>query len=335
MTNQTNPLDQQWLVGCTSKQLGKRPVAVCVLNTPLVLFRSGNTVVAAEDRCPHRNAPLSQGFVSQGRITCPYHGWSFDTQGRCVDVPGVCSVPSRRLNRWPTQESDGLIWVAPPDTPAERSFYRPQVVNDSGYRGFTMTADLEADIADALENLLDGTHTPYVHSGLVRSTAKKQELTATLRQRDGLVEVEYRGESGQSGLISRLFERDRKVSFGRYIPPCTAELEYRSSRRIELLVVAHFTPSLTRKIQVFVTCYVPNGFLPAAVRFAIVKPFFNRVLKQDAKILNLQSQNILRFGGPNYTHWTADLLRPWIDAWLRDGELKSQVDSEHEVRFLL
>jgi phenylpropionate dioxygenase-like ring-hydroxylating dioxygenase large terminal subunit len=198
-----------------------------------------------------------------------------------------------------------------------------------------MSDDLEADLADALENLLDGTHTPFVHAGLLRSSGSGQAFTATVRRRDEFVEAEYRGEPGQSGLISRWFEPQREVSFGRFVPPCTAELEYRSRRRLELLVVARFTPSTTGRLRVFVTCYLPGDLLPAAVRFAVVRPFFGQVLKQDRKILRLQQQNIARFGQRAYTGWTADLLRPWIDAWLRDGRFPDQRDGPQDVRFVL
>ncbi len=45
-------------IGCQATQLGTRPLGVVVLGTPLVLYRSSGSVVVAEDRCPHRNAPL-------------------------------------------------------------------------------------------------------------------------------------------------------------------------------------------------------------------------------------------------------------------------------------
>ena len=53
---------------------------------PRSQFRAGD-VVAAPDRCPHREAPLSAGFVEDGCLVCPYHGWKFGDDGRCVKVP--------------------------------------------------------------------------------------------------------------------------------------------------------------------------------------------------------------------------------------------------------
>ncbi len=337
MTPDENRLAQHWFIGCDSAQVGKRPLGMTVLGTPLVIYRSSDGMVVAEDRCPHRNAPLSQGFVQAGVLRCPYHGWGFGVDGRCVDAPGVCSgdLPNVSLNRWQVQESDGWIWVAKSKEISKKSYYRPAIAKESNYRGFNMVAELDSNLADAVENLLDGTHTPFVHSGLVRSSNAKQSFTALVRRHDEFVEAEYRGEAKQNGFISKWFEPDREVSFGRFVPPCTAELEYRSKRRIELKVVTHFTPTTAGKLKVFVRCYLPHGRLRASWRYAVVKPFFRKILHQDGAILKLQQWNIARFGKQGYTNWRADLLRPWIDAWLANGEFPAQPEGPVEVPFHL
>lgn len=327
----------RWFVAAEAERLGAKPLAAVVLGTPLVLYRSGRSVVAAEDRCPHRNAPLSAGHVDAGRLRCPYHGWCFDAEGRCVEAPGLAdgSVPQVGLRRWTALEADGWIWVARLGVD-ERLLYRPPsaVVGEAAkYRDFRMMSDVAAALPDALENLLDGTHTPFVHRGLVRSAAK-QRFTAVVRRRDDVIEAEYRGERGQAGLISRLFEPEREVSFGRFMPPCTAELEYRSRTRTELFVAAHFTPTTAGRLRVFAACYVPGGPLAAVLKHTLVRPFFRHVLKQDRAILELQSRNLERFGGAAYVNWPADLMRPWIDAWLRDGRFPEQTDEPSAIEFL-
>lgn len=338
MSARDEHLRGRWFVAAEAKRLGAKPLAAIVLGTPLVLYRSGNGIVAAEDRCPHRNVPLSAGAVESGRLRCPYHGWCFDGSGRCVEAPGLADAepPPVGLRCWNAVEADGWIWVAPLGA-EERTIYRPPsaVRGDAAkYRDFRMTSDVAAALPDALENLLDGTHTPFVHRGLVRSAAK-QRFTAVIRRCDDAIEAEYRGERGQAGLISRLFEPEREVSFGRFVPPCTAELEYRSRTRIELFVAAHFTPTTAGRLRVFVACYVPGGPLAAVLKHTLVRPLFRHVLKQDRAILELQSRNLERFGGPAYVNWTADLMRPWIEAWLRDGRFPEQTDEPREISFLL
>jgi phenylpropionate dioxygenase-like ring-hydroxylating dioxygenase large terminal subunit len=68
---------------------------------------------AAIDRCCHRSAQLSQGVVINGCIRCPYHGWSFDRQGACVDVPQIeQSIPaSYKVAAYRCAERYGYVWV--------------------------------------------------------------------------------------------------------------------------------------------------------------------------------------------------------------------------------
>lgn len=69
-------------------------LAVDLDGLPVVLVRSGGSIRALENRCPHAGAPLSEGFIEGTNITCSWHGWSFalDT-GICPDDPSAC-VPT-------------------------------------------------------------------------------------------------------------------------------------------------------------------------------------------------------------------------------------------------
>ena len=77
----------QWHAVATSPELHDGPLGVEVDGTAWVVARLDDEVVAFEDRCPHRLAPLSAGRVEGGRLRCPYHGWEFDRHGRCTLIP--------------------------------------------------------------------------------------------------------------------------------------------------------------------------------------------------------------------------------------------------------
>ncbi|MBW4474671.1 MAG: aromatic ring-hydroxylating dioxygenase subunit alpha [Stenomitos rutilans HA7619-LM2] len=82
-------------------------------NLALWLDESGKPA-AVRDRCCHRSAKLSRGEVIQGAIRCPYHGWSFNAVGVCVQVPqiGEETVPkSYRVDAYHCQERYGYVWV--------------------------------------------------------------------------------------------------------------------------------------------------------------------------------------------------------------------------------
>lgn len=331
-------LKHHWLVACSASELKHQPVAATVLGVPLVLFRSGSKIVVAEDRCPHRNAPLSTGQCTAQHLRCPYHGWTFDADGRCVEAPGMSAaeLPPVSLRLWQARQQAGYIWVAPRNSSPTVLPYEPKLLAGNAHRCLQFSSEITATIADGIENLLDGTHTPFVHAGLVRSPHAKQQFTATVTRHEDYVEAEYRGEKRQAGWLSRWFEPSRELSAGRFHPPCTAELEYRSKQRTELLVVAHFTPVNDGVLRVFISTYLPTqGLIPVALRLAFVKPFFGRILLQDREILKQQYANLKRFGEPRYVHWRADLLRQWIDAWYQTGQFPEQSSGPESHEFWL
>ncbi len=85
---------------------------------PIVLIRpkDGGAVFALEDRCAHRQVPLSKGVVEGCAVRCCYHGWTYDASGKCIDVPylGKEKLPNG-VRAYPCREQDGLILIWPGD----------------------------------------------------------------------------------------------------------------------------------------------------------------------------------------------------------------------------
>ena len=86
-----NPaLRDAWYAVARVPDVTVHPVPVTLLGTKVVLYLSASgEIVAAPDRCPHREAPLSKGYVKDGCLVCPYHGWTFGDGGTCVRVPSA------------------------------------------------------------------------------------------------------------------------------------------------------------------------------------------------------------------------------------------------------
>ena len=80
-------LREYWYPAVLVKKIGRRrPVGVRLLGENLVFFRDrAGKIVALQDLCAHRGSKLSRGVCHfPGTITCPYHGWTYDAEGKCV-----------------------------------------------------------------------------------------------------------------------------------------------------------------------------------------------------------------------------------------------------------
>lgn len=169
-----------WHPVALAQELGEAPVAVQLLERPLVLWRDGAQAIHAwADQCPHRGAKLSLGRVCEGHLECPYHGWQFAASGRCVHVPALPEfVPpaSHTAQVFETQVHYGLVWVrlvcgsegdaGLPAFAAEQDT-RLRKVNCGPY-------DVQTSAPRIVENFLDMAHFGFVHAGWLgsRDTAR-------------------------------------------------------------------------------------------------------------------------------------------------------------------
>ena len=105
-----------WYPVLPTSSLAKGPQPFILLGQRLVIWPKGDGQYAAlEDRCAHRSAALSKGWVDKGAIVCPYHGWSYDQKGVCVRIPQrPDSGPSKQpvVRSFACLERYGYVWVA-------------------------------------------------------------------------------------------------------------------------------------------------------------------------------------------------------------------------------
>jgi phenylpropionate dioxygenase-like ring-hydroxylating dioxygenase large terminal subunit len=114
-----------WFPVARATEVGTTPVPVGAGGQAYVVvrLRPDGEVSAFPARCPHRLVPLAAAAVVDGRLQCPAHGWRFDGEGRCVDIPslGEHGAPPPRADLsmpWAVEERHGWIWLAPERTPA-------------------------------------------------------------------------------------------------------------------------------------------------------------------------------------------------------------------------
>jgi phenylpropionate dioxygenase-like ring-hydroxylating dioxygenase large terminal subunit len=145
------------------------PSAVRLLGESLVLWRRPDgAVVAAPDRCPHREAPLSLGRVVDGDLVCRYHGWRFGAGGRCVEVPssgpGAPAPPAAHLSRVRVVERYGLVWVCLDEPAGDLPAIRHE--DDPAFRRINSGIQVwHTATTRMVDNFLDISHFPWVHTG--------------------------------------------------------------------------------------------------------------------------------------------------------------------------
>ena len=111
----TDMIPNQWYIIYLSKHLKNKPVSIKRLGMDLVLWRDKNgNARCAPAACPHRGANLGLGKVVDGELQCKYHGFCFNSKGRCTKTPceGKDAVIPNSLNLeiLSVQEKNGFVW---------------------------------------------------------------------------------------------------------------------------------------------------------------------------------------------------------------------------------
>ncbi|MDJ0714595.1 MAG: aromatic ring-hydroxylating dioxygenase subunit alpha [Prochloraceae cyanobacterium] len=176
-------LENFWYAVELSSAVTTKPKQVTIMGRELVLYRdSQKKAVALNNRCAHRGAALSLGWVKKGCIECPYHGWKYQSDGKCVNIPANhsnVSIPKRaRVDAYPVQEKYGFIWVFLGDMPTTECPPIPEFsqFEDPVRKPACLEYNFSAHYTRTIENVLDVSHAPFMHKGSV-GTSKTPEDT--------------------------------------------------------------------------------------------------------------------------------------------------------------
>lgn len=159
-----------WHPVAYSADLAENPISADLLGEPLVLWRGSDGVRAMSDLCVHRGTALSLGWVRDGEIVCPYHGWRYAADGRCVAIPQLADptrVPAKaRVPAYRALERYGIVWAVL----GEPRWPLPEVPELEDKAWAAVRAGpyrWECDAARQVENFTDFGHFPWVHPGLL------------------------------------------------------------------------------------------------------------------------------------------------------------------------
>ena len=154
-----------------------KPLAVRFAGEPIVLVRpKAGAVFALEDRCAHRQVPLSAGVVDGCALRCCYHGWTYDSTGSCIEIPylGRERLPNG-VRSYPCREQGGLVFIFPgdPAVAATMEFPRLGSVDDKRFRTRRFGQEVACHYSFMHENLTDMNH-QFLHRKQMGQVRPKQ-----------------------------------------------------------------------------------------------------------------------------------------------------------------
>lgn len=315
-----------WYVAARSGDVRDTPVTTALYGTPVVVWRTASGAVhAAVDRCPHRGVPMSMGFVDGEALRCGYHGWAFDGQGACVDVPGLegpAGHPARRLRSLPTREQQGFVWMwGDPDSPPVGEPFRFRHADDPAYLTVRRTLRTKGSVQQVIENALDVPHTAYLHGGLFRTARRdKRPIRCVIRRFADHAECEFVGEQAPKGLAARLLAPGggELTHVDRFWMPSITEVEYRLGDDAHLVLNGACTPIGDWETELHAVVSIRTR-LPRLLVRAVVQPLALRIFAQDAAVLERQVEALHRAGEASFVSTELDVLGAHILRLLHRG----------------
>ncbi|HUZ71579.1 MAG TPA: aromatic ring-hydroxylating dioxygenase subunit alpha [Stellaceae bacterium] len=297
-------LQNAWYVAAWNREVGRAPLARTILGESVVLYRKHDgTAVALEDRCCHRQLPLSMGVVIDDDLRCGYHGLRYAADGACIDVPGQSSIPAElRVRSFPVLERWNWIWIWMGD-PVRAD---PGLIPNWWWCDHPQWRCSQPDMIHVkchyqliADNVLDGTHLAYVHSTTIGADSIAAAPPKTERK-DHLVRVTrwiadrpppplYQLAGNFTGNVDRWANVE-------HAPPCYSvnfagcvEAGKSNGKRVELVALSAPTPE---------TLSTTHYFFAFSRAFAhddpVVEDIFTRrfvdVFREDVAVLEAQQR---------------------------------------------
>lgn len=158
-------------IGKSDDITADEPFRIQVLGLQFVAFRDGgDRARVLSDTCAHRGGSLGKGWIKDGCLVCPYHGWRFEGGGKCVTIPSIGydgKPPARaKIDSYPVEEKYGIVFAFLGDLPEAQ---RPPLYEIEEYQQEDWRANdlivLEVDYyyERSMENGFDPAHNEFVH----------------------------------------------------------------------------------------------------------------------------------------------------------------------------
>ena len=304
----------QWYGVLESKEVkSKNAFGVTRLGQKLVFWRSENGKVnCIFDKCCHRGAALSNGKVVHDKITCPFHGFAYDSSGKVTLIPanGKNSPVAERYNvqAYQVQEKYGVIWLWHGETITELPeipFFK-ELREGFSYGGFSEMWPVH--YTRAIENQLDVVHLPFVHASSIGRGNKTVVNGPVVKWEDNLMTF-YVNNVVDDGKLKPLKPKEIENYKNLFHLQFQMPNIWQNIISNDIRIVAIFAPIDEEHTQIYLRFYQKFMKLP------VLKQLVNRmsnisnkyILHQDRKVVLTQipkkselemEENLIQGDGP-------------------------------------
>ena len=322
-----------WYIACLANELPKAsPIQRTIYDKSYVLYRDleGNPTCLL-NRCLHRLTQMHTGRVIDGKLMCPYHGWTYDKEGNVTHIPseGPESKPKKAMcnKALPTVEQDGVIWVWMGDEPPVSMTppWRFPFHNDPKWVSYFMVTDFNNEVTHLAENFMDVPHTVYVHKGWFRNKSMTK-VPMTVKTKDAKVLVTYAQEKDKIGGLFHWLLNPKGAPMkhtDEYIYPNLTRVDYTFGDDYGFIINSQNTPVSTLKSRTYT--YIAYRM---AIGSSLVKPFIQfytrQVIEQDVDIMDEQSKALALDSTTNFRSTDADALHIAIERLRHLGKIGSE-----------
>lgn len=259
-------LRNQWYQAGWAHEIVQAPLARRIAGEPVVFWRTkAGRVVAFEDRCPHRLAPLSLGKVVGDSLQCGYHGVTFDANGACVRIPGQDDLPTgacvrsyRVVDKW----NCIWLWLGQPERADETLIPDFHWMTEPGWAPITGRLHWQANYQLLVDNLLDLSHEAFLHLATIGNPAVADTPVETSVAGDQVRVTRFMRDVPPPPLFVKArgfttnIDRLQDITFS---PPCTIDIHVRAtpagtndlSQALEWHVLNALTPETERSTHYF------------------------------------------------------------------------------------
>ena len=307
MTDQER-FDLSWhVIGTVHDFPLNQPKKIQLKGKMYTIWKTADKYVAHENECPHKGASMANGYIHENCITCPYHGYEYNDNGKLTFVPGVSPIHSiglpqgiipetvskrplfpdseiHNLATYPIVKKGGWVWlntIQHDNLYDNRIFLEPEADDHTMYPIF-LEMEYRANSRVVTENSLDIMHIAFVHT-----FGNRQDPNPIVTKPPSIIGLFHVGssylyKSGEKSLVKRYFDIDDILIENQFVLSHTAIARIKFHNYTNT-VVTYASPINATHTKLFVKVY--RNFWQGYIGDYAFRSWMRTTMEEDKEIV--------------------------------------------------